>query len=88
MGASYVNNTLKGKLLLGDSPITDFTMLDFILDNFMKFLMTGIFPHKDKKGGAQSETASPDHVNMGEILQMVKTKRDMMEVMAECMEML
>ena len=44
------------KLKPESSSTTDFTMLDFVLDFFMKYLIRGIIP---EKGKAQSENQSP-----------------------------
>jgi hypothetical protein len=81
-GASSMMNSIKAK---AETSYVDYNMLDFLLDFFMRHLMQGILPDKDKQ---HSETLSPDHQNMAEVKHMLRAKRNMIDVMSECMEML
>lgn len=81
-GASSLMNSIKVKI---ESSVVDYNMLDYVLDLFVRHLIQGIMPDKDKQ---HSETLSPDHQNVHEIADMLRAKVNLIEVMSECMELL
>lgn len=58
-------------------------MLNFVLDYFIKYLVSGIIPDK-----AHSETISPNNDNNTEIEDLLTSKRNMLEVMSDVMYLL
>jgi hypothetical protein len=83
--ATGTPSLVAGIRVKGESQVVDFNMLDYVLDFFVRHLMLGIMPDKDKM---HSETLSPDHQNLNEVRAMLKSKRDLLEVMCECMELM
>jgi hypothetical protein len=60
-------------------------MLNFVLDYFLKYLVSGIIPDKDR---AHSETISPNNDSNTEVELLLTSKRNMLEVMSDIMYLL